>query len=380
MKCSWKIYTLFLCGSVMVGCGESSDSAVSDSNSTSAPAPAAAASVEAPADATPSDPLLKDIEFDDPQEFPQAVSAYEANPKDAAAVQKYAEVLLSMAWAHAQGGNAELSDQSLSRAGQLILKANEAGVALPPTSESSLQIEILFGYACVLSKQEKGAESLQTLEKAMAAGFSNLNVIKSDADLAFTRSLPEFAPKLAEWEAAYDAELVAAAKADLANGVTFPFDFQLNDVNGELIKLSDYKAGSPKNEKGQVCVVDIWGTWCPPCRQEVPSFVKLQEQYGKFGFMMIGLNDEKGSTPEANNSIVQNFMANMSMNYPCALLTPEVSAQVPELNAFPTTLFIDHHGKVRLMAKGYHEYKYMDTVVRALLSEQSLEYQNAATN
>ena len=208
MKCSWQVYSLLLCGSVMIGCGESTDSAVSEA----APGAAQATSATAVASA-PSDPLLEGIEFDDPAEFPKAVSAYEATPTDVAAVEKYAQVLLSMAWAHAQGGNEELSNEAITRAGKVILKANADGIALPAAPESMLQAEILFGYACVQSNAKQGAESLQTLKAAVDAGFSNLPLLKNDEDLKFTRTLPEFETQMAAWEAAHEAELVATAKA-----------------------------------------------------------------------------------------------------------------------------------------------------------------------
>ena len=131
--------------------------------------------------------------------------------------------------------------------------------------------------------------------------------------------------------------------------------------------------------KGRVAIVDVWGTWCPPCRQEIPNFVKLQDKYGEFGFQVIGLNSERGPSDQANTDTVKNFMADNSMNFPCALISDEVMAQLPEFQGFPTTLFIDHHGKVRLSVVGFHEYGYLKTVVEALLTEQSIEGR-AATN
>ena len=68
------------------------------------------------------------------------------------------------------------------------------------------------------------------------------------------------------------------------------------------------------------------------------------------------------------------------MNYPCAMVPEEVLAQVPEFNAFPTTLFVDHHGKVRLKSVGFHEYDYMAAIVETLLQEQAAEAKAATTN
>ncbi len=100
----------------------------------------------------------------------------------------------------------------------------------------------------------------------------------------------------------------------------------------------------------------------------------------QYGFQMIGLNQENGPSDQANTTIVQNFMANNSMNYPCALISEEVLAQVPNLQGFPTTLFIDHHGRVRLKSVGFHDYTYIATVLEALLQEQSAEARTTSTN
>ncbi|HIK91665.1 MAG TPA: TlpA family protein disulfide reductase, partial [Planctomycetes bacterium] len=119
---------------------------------------------------------------------------------------------------------------------------------------------------------------------------------------------------------------------------------------------------------------------CPPCRQEIPAFVKMQDKYGEYGFQMIGLNQEQGPSPEANIKIVTDFMANNSMNYPCAMIPDEVMAQVPNFEGFPTTMFIDHHGKVRLKSVGLHDYAYMAAIVETLLQEQAAEAKSTATN
>lgn len=145
----------------------------------------------------------------------------------------------------------------------------------------------------------------------------------------------------------------------LSEGAMFPFDFSVTDVTGQPISLADYA--------GQVVIVDIWGTWCPPCRAEIPSFIKLQDEYGPQGFQMVGLNYEGGEDTDAQ--IVRDFMAETGINYPCALGTEEIRAQVPNFQGFPTTLFLDKSGKVRHKAVGLHEYEYLESVVKALLAE-----------
>ena len=81
--------------------------------------------------------------------------------------------------------------------------------------------------------------------------------------------------------------LVKEAQEVLASGETFPFDFTLTDFSGQNISLTGFQ--------GKVLIVDIWGTWCPPCRAEIPSFVKLQTEYGPQGLQIVGLNYEHGT-------------------------------------------------------------------------------------
>lgn len=373
MDIRWKLPSLLLLGSLAVGCGDTADTAPSASSTVAAPATTTAtlAADQTEAAVKAIDPLLVGLEFDDPEEFPKARETYEANRADVTAVEDYAGILLGVAYAHAQGGNAEQSNKALSLGGEVILTALKSEVAIKTLNteeQNAVPAELLYGYACVLSRNDQAPKSLEVLNKAISVGFANEQILDTDTDLVAVRALPEYETAKAGWATHFEAlkqkykdALIAQAKEDLKNQESFDFDFQLTNVDGTPIKLADFE--------GQVRIVDIWGTWCPPCRNEVPIFVKLQDTYGKYGLQVIGLNDERGPSPEANVQTVKNFMANASVNYPCAIVTPEVVEQVPEFGGFPTTLIIDHTGKVRLKAFGFHEYEYFDTVVRELLLE-----------
>ncbi|MCA9048966.1 MAG: redoxin domain-containing protein [Planctomycetaceae bacterium] len=380
MKVSRHVFSLLLSGGMIIGCSESSDSTVSQ-------APEGGPSVAAPGMAAPTtptaetggdaaepqiDPILEGLveHYEDlPGEFAQIKGAYEKAATDTEAVGSYVGTLENLGMMHAQQGRSEVAAQAFLRAGDVLAKALDAGVVFESTDLASL---VFYNQACVMSKQEKAQEALAVLNRAVENGFNNAEQLKSDKDLEAVRALPEYESQLAAWETHF-AELekkrkellVQHAQEELAQGNSFPFDFDITDVNGKPLKLSELK--------GRVCIVDIWGTWCPPCRQEIPAFVQLQDKYGKYGFQMVGLNQERGPSDEANTKTVQEFIANNSVNYPCALIPDAVMAQVPEFQGFPTTLFIDHRGKVRLKSVGFHEYEYMAAVVESLLKEQASE-------
>src|SRR5262245_12984571 len=141
----------------------------------------------------------------------------------------------------------------------------------------------------------------------------------------------------------------------------FEFDFDLKDVDGQKLSKADLA--------GKVLIVDIWGTWCPPCRQEIPLFQALQLEYGERGLQVVGLNDEQTDDNADAARLVRRFRRAQGVDYPCAVITRQIKEQVPEYGSFPTTLFIDHTGKVRLKLRGAYGMPVLQTVVEALLKE-----------
>jgi thiol-disulfide isomerase/thioredoxin len=143
----------------------------------------------------------------------------------------------------------------------------------------------------------------------------------------------------------------------------FEFDFDLDDVNGNHL--------SKANFAGKVLIVDLWGTWCDPCRMEVPHFVALNRQYADQGLRVIGMNDESRGSIEAEARIVRKYCEANGVDYPCAILTRRIKQQVPGYGTFPMTLFLDRTGKVRLRLMGYHDLSYLQAAVEALLKESA---------
>ena len=141
----------------------------------------------------------------------------------------------------------------------------------------------------------------------------------------------------------------------------FPFDFELKDINEEQHALSDYR--------GKVVIVDIWGTWCPPCIAEIPHFIELQEKYSDQGLQILGINYENAKSWEEQQQIISKFVEKKGINYPCMPGTDAVQNQIPGFNGFPTTLFIDKSGNVREVIVGLHSFDELEAKVKKLLAE-----------
>jgi thiol-disulfide isomerase/thioredoxin len=79
---------------------------------------------------------------------------------------------------------------------------------------------------------------------------------------------------------------------------------ELKDLDGKTFKLSDYT--------GKVVVVNLWATWCGPCRVEIPELIKLSNEYKSRGVEMIGLTSED---PVEDEALVKNFVASQNITY-----------------------------------------------------------------
>jgi thiol-disulfide isomerase/thioredoxin len=134
-------------------------------------------------------------------------------------------------------------------------------------------------------------------------------------------------------------------------------DFELEDITGSTVRLSDFE--------GSIIVLNLWATWCPPCRDEVPALIRLQEEFGDRGVQVIGVSlDENGARRS-----VADFANAFGVNYPTPVDDGRVQQKYGPLSVIPTTYFLDGGRNIRFYAPGYLEYGQMEEAVRELLGD-----------
>jgi len=116
--------------------------------------------------------------------------------------------------------------------------------------------------------------------------------------------------------------------------------------------------------KGKVLIVNFWATWCVPCREEMPQFVKAQREFGERGLQFVGIAvDDVGK--------VKDFAAELSLNYPALIGgygAIELSKSLGNrLGALPFTIIVDRSGRVNNTHLGPIKQANLDAMIRQLL-------------
>jgi thiol-disulfide isomerase/thioredoxin len=95
------------------------------------------------------------------------------------------------------------------------------------------------------------------------------------------------------------------------------------------------------SRRKNVVLLNLWATWCGPCRFEIPVLQKMHTQYGPKGFEVIGVSVDEGSA-----DAVKQFVTENKMTYPIALDPDGKLANIFQTSVLPTTALIDRNGTI----------------------------------
>lgn len=109
-------------------------------------------------------------------------------------------------------------------------------------------------------------------------------------------------------------------------------DFSLPELNGKQLQLASLR--------GKVVLLDFWATWCDPCREEIPQFVKLQNQYGPQGLQIVGISIDDSADP------VRKFYREFHMNYPVVMGDAKTGELYGGVLGLPIAFLIDRDGRI----------------------------------
>uniref|UniRef100_C6E5H2 Alkyl hydroperoxide reductase/ Thiol specific antioxidant/ Mal allergen n=1 Tax=Geobacter sp. (strain M21) TaxID=443144 RepID=C6E5H2_GEOSM len=131
-------------------------------------------------------------------------------------------------------------------------------------------------------------------------------------------------------------------------GVAAP-DFTLSDLSGKQVQLSSLK--------GKVVLVNFWATWCPPCREEIPSMVKLNQIMQGKNFQMLAISIDEGG-----EQAVQEFFRQNGVTLPALLDTDGSVSRRYGTTGVPETFIVDGKGTIRKKVIGGVEWSSPEVV------------------
>lgn len=147
----------------------------------------------------------------------------------------------------------------------------------------------------------------------------------------------------------------AAAEGGEGPGVPAP-TISFETLEGSSASLMDYA--------GRVVVLNLWGTWCAPCRYEIPELAKLHGAYEDRGATVIGLAIDSGEPAQ-----IRAFAERYGVNYPIWISTGAIAVTEFGAVGYPLTVLVDRRGRTRKELLGPQTFPTLAAEIDALLAE-----------
>jgi len=122
---------------------------------------------------------------------------------------------------------------------------------------------------------------------------------------------------------------------------------------------------STQQLRGRVILVNVWATWCFPCRMEMPMMEATWQRHRQAGLMVVG-----ASVDRADPAVVRAFVNERQITYPVAIVGADVIASLGGVRGYPTSVLIGRDGRVRHRVMGPIGPVTLEPAIRRALVEQ----------
>lgn len=120
-------------------------------------------------------------------------------------------------------------------------------------------------------------------------------------------------------------------------------DFTAKDIDGKDIRLSNYR--------GKIVLLDFWASWCGPCQQEFPFLIDFYNNHKNENFIVLAVNIDN-EKENMLNFLRKNYMRE---KFPVIFDPEKKVPPIYDIQAMPTSIFIDKKGTIRYVHNGYNE-------------------------
>jgi thiol-disulfide isomerase/thioredoxin len=118
----------------------------------------------------------------------------------------------------------------------------------------------------------------------------------------------------------------------------------------EVKRYPDNTPYNPESDRGSVLLLDVWATWCEPCRDALPLYEQLSKEYGQRGLKVYALNVDEDARA------IPAFVEETKLSLPILVdENAKVAEKALKVRAMPTTFLVDRQGRVRFVHEGFAE-------------------------
>ncbi|MGH9786517.1 MAG: TlpA family protein disulfide reductase [Terriglobia bacterium] len=138
-------------------------------------------------------------------------------------------------------------------------------------------------------------------------------------------------------------------------------EFSFQDLSGNSVSSQQFR--------GKVLLLDVWATWCQPCKEEMPWFQEFHDKYKDQGLEVIGISID------ALTSDIVKFTKQAGVTYPI-VRRPQIMREWGLLG-LPTTLIVDREGKIHKKIVGFDYKETFEAAIRESLGSMKNGYRKA---
>lgn len=128
-----------------------------------------------------------------------------------------------------------------------------------------------------------------------------------------------------------------------------------------LKSAADGKTYNSDDYKGQVTLVTFFATWCPPCIQEIPSLIDLQDEFKEKGFSVVGISVDQGGS-----KIVKRLIEKTGITYPVLMADSKITRDFGGVVGIPTSFLINQKGDIVKNYPGYVSHEILANDIKQL--------------
>ena len=152
-------------------------------------------------------------------------------------------------------------------------------------------------------------------------------------------------------------------ESDTRTGLTPAVGERMQMVPFKMPSLTDKAILDSKQLEGQVLLVTFFASWCPPCIQEIPTLIALQDSFKPKGFSVVAFSVDEGELAP-----LKTLIDKYGINYPVLLAEPFVTKSFGGVSGIPVTFLVNRKGQIVKKYLGYVSHDHLEEEIKNMLA------------